>query len=65
MEKTKRCKEDRNTLHPNKQAKLRHRRNSHQPSQHWKCAQTGYEQHQIGRRDGKEKIMTKRPPRVG
>ena len=36
VEKPKRCNEDRHLLHPNKQAGHRHRRNSHQPIQHWK-----------------------------
>ena len=56
VEKLKRCSEGRNWLHPNKQARHHHRRNSHQPSQHWKWPQTGYEQHQTGRRNGNEKV---------
>ena len=32
VEKSKRCSEDRNALHPNKQARHHHIRNSHQPS---------------------------------
>ena len=53
VEKPKRCSEGRNLLHPNTQARHRHRRNSHQPSQHWKWPQNGYEQHQIERRGKK------------
>ena len=49
VEKPKRCNEDRNLLYPNKQARHRRRRNSRQP-------QTGFEQHQNGRRGGKETI---------
>ena len=36
VEKPKRCNEDRNLLHPDKQARHRHKSNSHQPRQHWK-----------------------------
>ncbi|KAK2164193.1 hypothetical protein NP493_1428g00036 [Ridgeia piscesae] len=46
------------------QARHRHRRNSHQPSQLWKSPQNGYEQHQIGRRLERKTLMTTRPPRV-
>ena len=59
VEKPKRCNEDRNLLHPNnKQARNRHWRNSHQPSQHWKWPQKDYEQHQTGKKG--EKCLTKR-----
>ena len=60
MEEPKYCNEDRNWLHPNKQARHHHRHNSHQPSQHWKWPQTGYEQHQTRRRKERKKCMTKR-----
>ena len=54
VEKPKRCSEDRNWLHFNKQARHRHIRNNNQQSQHWKWPQNSYKQHQSGRRGGKE-----------
>ena len=52
-ENPKRCNEERNLQYPNKQARHHHRRNCHQRSQ---CTQTGYDQHQTGRRGVKENI---------
>ena len=42
------------------QTRGRHTCNSHQPSQHWKWSQNGYEQYQAGRRGGKEKMTKSR-----
>ena len=66
VKKLKWCNEVRKWLHPNKQARHRHRRNSRQPNEHWKWPQTGYIMSNIKLDVEVERktTMTKRPPKV-